>query len=177
LFVTQRRRTRLRGYDYAATEAYFVTVCAARRGSVFGDVSNACVELDDLGLCVASCLWAIPDHHCAAVDTAVVMPDHVHAVILLEKGGERATLSVVVGTFKASVTRASGRKGLWQRSFYDHIVRDEEDLDRVREYIVTNPLRWSLRHGRSGRIYPAPTQTKCDCRKAVLEPRSVRRFS
>src|SRR5215831_10466197 len=72
---------------------------------------------------------------------AVVMPDHVHALLVAQRG---LRLWDVVGAVKARVSRLSGLRGLWQRSFHDHVVRDERDLERARDYIATNPLRWEL---------------------------------
>ena len=153
-----RRQTRLRTYDYATAGAYFVTICAYRRGRVFGEVVDAGVRPNALGLIAAASLAEIPDHSDATIDTSIVMPDHVHAVIVLGPGQHRVNLSTVVGTFKAAFTRRARRPGLWQRGFYDHVVRNDADLDRVRKYISANPVRWSERRDGLGRIYPAPTQ-------------------
>jgi len=142
--VERRKRLRLSGFDYASPGAFFVTVCAARRGLVFGQVQEGTVRLNTCGLLVSEALGAIPDHHGVEVDTSVVMPDHIHAIVVLGLETKRETLSAVVGAFKARVTRQV-RRPIWQRSFYDHVIRDDADLDRVREYIETNPLRWSLR--------------------------------
>jgi REP element-mobilizing transposase RayT len=153
-----RKRTRLAGFDYASQGAYFVTVCARRRGTVFGDVHDGAVCLNARGLVVAEALDAIPDRHEVRLDASLVMPDHVHAIVVLRRG--RETLSAVVGSFKARVTRRL-RRSVWQRGFYDHVIRDEADLERVREYIETNPARWSLetRGMDAGRTGPAPTAT------------------
>jgi REP element-mobilizing transposase RayT len=69
------------------------------------------------------------------------MPDHVHALLVAHHGHRRWD---VVGAIKAQVSRLSSTRGLWQRSFHDHVVRDEADLTRLHEYISTNPLRWEL---------------------------------
>jgi REP element-mobilizing transposase RayT len=135
---------RLRGFDYASSGAYFVTVCTARRGLVFGDDVAGQVRLNALGRCVADALSAIPMYHEVEVDRSVVMPDHVHAIVFLGRGAGHETLCAVVGAFKARISRNAGRSP-WQRGFHDHIVRDDQDLRIRREYIETNPLRWSLR--------------------------------
>jgi putative transposase len=145
-----RKRTRLSGFDYGWTGAYFVTVCASRRGAAFGVVRDGSVCLDEVGTVVEEALAAIPHHHAVAVDASVVMPDHVHAILILGPTTRRETLSSVVGAFKARATRRLGR-AIWQRGFYDHVVRDDADLERVREYIETNPLRWELRMEAEGR--------------------------
>ena len=78
------------------------------------------------------------------------MPDHVHAVVVLRAAGEDGArqasplrLGVVIGSFKSGVAREIGA-GVWQRGYYDHVVRDEEDQARAREYIRTNPARWTF---------------------------------
>jgi putative transposase len=70
------------------------------------------------------------------------MPNHVHIVLELREPGTR--FGGIVGTYKAAVSRTSKRSGLWQRGYHDHVVRDEEDLARIREYISTNPIQWAL---------------------------------
>lgn len=140
---------RIEGYDYATGGAYFVTVCASCRGPVFGDVRDGTMCLNSVGVEVARVVDSIADHHDVTVDSSIVMPDHVHLVLVL-RGDDGRSLSTVVGLFKAAASRDVGRRGMWQRGFHDHVVRDERDLDRVREYIATNPVRWALRHGWSG---------------------------
>lgn len=113
-----------------------------------------------LGQLVRDSLAAIPMHAEATLDCSVVMPDHVHAVIVV-RGGALA-VPAVVGGVKARVTRRSGIAGIWQRSFHDHVVRDERDMARIREYIAANPRRWELAHGdacgRAGQVPPLRPQ-------------------
>ena len=78
------------------------------------------------------------------------MPDHLHAIVVIDDGAA-VGLATVVGQFKAAVTRRAGRPGgektrLWQRGYFDHVVRNERDLDAVRWYIATNPARWTERY-------------------------------
>jgi REP element-mobilizing transposase RayT len=145
---------RLAYFDYSGPGAYFVTICAAWRGSVFGRVREG-VRLNECGRLVVDALSTIPDHHDVEIDTSIVMPDHVHAIVVLSSGARREPLSAVVGAFKARVARHL-RRAVWQRSFYDHVIRDDADLERVREYIETNPLRWSLRERAEG---PGPDRS------------------
>jgi REP element-mobilizing transposase RayT len=120
-----------------------VTACAQQRACVFGAVVDEAVVLSAVGMSANVCLTSIPQHHQGVqLDAYGVMPNHVHAVIEIQEG--RASLGVIVGTFKAAVTRSTGRPGLWQRGFYEHVVRDDADLARIREYIATNPVRWAL---------------------------------
>jgi REP element-mobilizing transposase RayT len=100
--------------------------------------------LSRLGVIARDRLLEIPRHHPSlTIDSYVVMPNHVHVVLELgESSG--VELGDVVGTYKAAVSRFSSRSGLWQRGYYDHVVRDANDLARIREYIATNPIRWAL---------------------------------
>ena len=137
----RRRPLRLPAYDYSAERLTFVTFCTARRGNILGSVADATVQLNWLGLLTAASLAAAEERGDATLDCADVMPDHVHALLVVHRG---LRLWDVVGAVKARVTRRSGSRDLWQRSFHDHVVRDEADLERSREYISTNPLRWEI---------------------------------
>jgi REP element-mobilizing transposase RayT len=77
------------------------------------------------------------------IDRYVVMPNHVHAIVGLGETGE-VELGDVVGAYKAAVSRTARTSRIWQRGYHDHIIRDESDLERIREYIETNPIRWAL---------------------------------
>src|SRR5262245_26396057 len=91
--VEHRKRLRLPGYDYSSAGAYFVTICAAGRGSIFGEVIDAKVQLNVLGRCVEEAIAAIPGHHDVVIDASIVMPDHVHAILVLGVGTRAPTLS------------------------------------------------------------------------------------
>ena len=111
---------------------------------MFGLVENDLVFLSPLGVIARDRLVQIPEHHSTVtVDSYVVMPNHVHALLRLDEQRE-VELGDVVATYKAAVSRAARHKGLWQRGYHDHIVRDEHDLQRIHDYIATNPIRWAL---------------------------------
>src|SRR5512132_3571135 len=128
--------------------AYFVTVGVAEKACVLGTVVRVDIVLSSLGRIVADQLADLPHRVGADVDCSVVMPNHVHAVVWVREDGP--TLGAVVGAFKAGsareINRARGAVGepVWQRGYFDHVVRNEIDLERVRDYVATNPLRWSL---------------------------------
>jgi REP element-mobilizing transposase RayT len=151
---------RLRGYDYASPGAYFVTICTEQRSCLFGDVSDGAVSLSAAGVVIDSWWNSIPTRFPDVVlDTWVVMPNHIHGIILIGTDpnvAERAsaTLPEVVRWFKSHSTRdyilgvkTEGwprfPKRLWQQGFYDHIVRDDRSLDRIRAYIKANPDHWA----------------------------------
>jgi len=145
-----RKPLRLAGYDYSAHGAYLVTTCVAGRRHALGAVVDSTVHLSPLGELVAACLEEIEAHHpLVGLDEHVVMPDHVHAIVLLPPRCRGETclaptpLGVVVGGFKSAVVRRSGEVGLWQRGYHDRIIRNEHELDTLREYVAANPRRWS----------------------------------
>jgi putative transposase len=147
-----RKALRLRYLDYSAPGVFFVTVCAHGRRRTFGEVSDDRVVLSAAGLIVERQIDQLPERLTSvALDSFVVMPNHVHVLIELhERARQASPLRVVVGSFKSGSSREinalRGTPGtqIWQRGYYDHVVRDEDDLMRAREYIEMNPIRWAL---------------------------------
>ena len=156
-----RRSIRLQGYDYSQAGAYFVTVVTQGRKLLFGDVVGGEMRLNAAGE-MAQRMWAdlpgrFPD---VDLDVFVVMPNHVHGIILIGEPARATTrfaptLGEIVGAFKSIVTVGYSRgvragmwrpfRGrLWQRNYYEHVIRNEPQLDSAREYIVNNPLQWEL---------------------------------
>ena len=156
-----RRSTRLRGHDYAETGAYFVTICTDDRACILGRIVDGGVSLSDAGRVVQTVWEGLPTSHPGVrIDQFVVMPNHVHGIIWLERDCVEAdrvgarfiaplSLGGLVRAFKARCARAIGqawgRTGLarWQRNYHDRIVRDEAELDWIRRYIVENPFNWA----------------------------------
>ena len=165
--IHHRHSIRLKGYDYSQAGYYFVTICTRNRESMFGDIMDGKMDLNDAGR-MAEAAWddLLKRFPNIELDTFGVMPNHIHGIIIivgaglaLPKQGAASSaptkdisprLGDVVRAFKSvsaiNVNRFLSRLGvpLWQRNYYDHIIRNEESLNRVREYIETNPLRWEL---------------------------------
>jgi REP element-mobilizing transposase RayT len=162
--IHHRRSIRLRGYDYTQAGAYFVTACAHARECLFGEIVEGEMRLNAYGQIALECWQAILDH-CAHVnlDAFVVMPNHVHGILLLvddaakslhlstqERFGKpvAGSLPTIVRLYKAAVTRHINElrntpgAPVWQRNYYEHIIRDQASLDRIRAYIASNPSRW-----------------------------------
>ena len=132
-----RRSIRLRGYDYAQVGWYFVTVCTQDHLCLFGHVVDGQMQLTTAGRMVRTAWDHVPDHcPCVQTDAFVVMPNHIHAVIVLSPAGSVLPLPDVVRRFKTFTTRQyivgvrrygwpafAGR--LWQRNYYEHIIRSE----------------------------------------------------
>ena len=161
----KRRSIRLREYDYSTPGAYFITVCTYSRLLLFGRVVNGKMEANRLGAVVEDCWSKLPDHYDVALDAFILMPNHIHGVITIEdtpttvgaglkpalpaaSDSNRHGVPEIVRAFKTfsarriNEMRASAGTPVWQRGFYDHVIRGENELDRVRTYIMDNPRRW-----------------------------------
>jgi REP-associated tyrosine transposase len=161
-----RRSIRLQGYDYTQPGAYFVTICTMNRECTFGQIVAGRSTLSDLGRIVAACWVEIPQHFAyASLDRFVVMPNHLHGIVSLSGRRDTAcrvptterfgkpvagSLPTIMRAFKSAVTQRANRTlgvakaRVWQGSYYEHVIRDEASLRRIRQYIETNPLRWEL---------------------------------
>jgi REP element-mobilizing transposase RayT len=163
----RRRDLRLPDYDYAQSGAYFVTICTKDRTIFFGSVIDEWMHLAEPGLMVERWCREIPAKFpTVELDAFVIMPNHVHAILLIgtsaltdgaeERGGHAGPpLPEVVQWFKTMTTNAYIRGvkergwtrfdgSLWQRSYYEHVVRNEAELTSVREYVLNNPLHWAM---------------------------------
>jgi putative transposase len=164
----KRNPLRLRGYDYSQAGTYFVTTNTHNRVCWFGDIDDCVMRLSEIGQIVSDQWKAIPAHHPGVeLDAFVVMPNHLHGIVhILDRGSsippgdtapaptraqkvpKRSSLSTIMGSFKAGVSRrvTAVRSGhpvvLWQAGYQDHIVRTDGELDRIRSYIAANPARW-----------------------------------
>ena len=152
LMERRRKSIRLQGFDYSQSGAYFVTVVARGRLCLFGEVIDGVMRLNRFGGIVADVWEGLPDHYPHVhLDARVIMPNHLHGILVLDdvdRGSVRHGLSEVVRGFKSfSAKRVNSVRGvvgqaLWQRGFFEHVVRDEVGLERIRTYIEENPGRW-----------------------------------
>lgn len=159
-----RRSVRLAGYNYSLQGAYFVTICVQDRLCLFGTIAGDQVELNEAGRMVHDEWEALPERFPAVLlDAFVIMPNHLHGIIVIrnprEESGEaevaqRPALGAIIQAFKSLSTVQYGRhvksegwpryrKRLWQRSYYEHVIRSGKDLERIRRYIADNPAGWS----------------------------------
>lgn len=155
--VYHRRSIRLRGHDYSGRGVYFVTILTKNRRKLFGTVVNGRMALNEVGRIAVGCWQEIPQHFPnVSLDAWVVMPDHVHGVIVIREDGHGGTLpgedrphgtartigSMVRG-FKIGVTKALGESA-WHRNYHEMILRDSHALETVRAYIRNNPAQWDI---------------------------------
>jgi len=166
------KSSRLQGYDYSQNGMYFVTICTKDREHFFGEVKNETMNLSDVGKIANQFWQEIPKHFpFVNLDEFIVMPNHMHGIIeicnesnacrdealprlysgrypkMSEISPKPKSLSVIIGSFKSVVSKISNKKSsniyfYWQSRFYDHIIRNDESLNKIREYIAINPKMW-----------------------------------
>ena len=136
-----RKNPRCTGYNYRASNYYFVTVCTREKKWLFGKpgVLNRYGEIAYAGLV------GIRKHFPGvSVDKMVVMPNHVHAIIIL--AGDDVHLSTVIGQYKSFVSKEihclDPDISVWQASFHDHVIRNQQSYEKICGYIEGNPLKW-----------------------------------
>ncbi len=137
-----------------------MTICAQDRINHFGRVENGEMNLNGAGEIVNERWgWLAERYEYVELDEYIVMPDHLHGILVIRPGGadrsrpvptdeaKTKSLSELIGAFKTTSSKRIREGGLaffqWQRSFHDHVIRDDEDLNRIREYIRENPARWA----------------------------------
>lgn len=150
----QRHSIRLKNYDYSQSGLYFITICTQNRKCLFGEIVGATrgsptnMVLNETGKIIENVWQSLPNHHSVELDTFQIMPNHVHFILYIISGGSRPapTLGTVIGLFKSECTKqihiGSPKIHVWQRNYYEHIIRTENDLNKIRAYITNNPSMW-----------------------------------
>lgn len=167
IFMNNRRSIRINNYDYSQNNFYFVTICTDKTSAgIFGYIVDERTILSDIGKIAEEYIEQIPKHFPnTTIDEFIVMPDHVHLIIIIdddhcsrgtiyraptkiEKFGvsKSGTLSRIVSVYKAAVTRdvnrnkTNNRIRIWQKNYYEHVIRGEKELQEIRRYIKNNPI-------------------------------------
>jgi putative transposase len=160
--VHHRKSIRLQEYDYSQPGEYFITLCTHKKICAFGEVVEDMVLLTRMGEIAGRCWEEIPKHFpMVELDEFVVMPNHIHGIIIINSsvGVEYIqplpktfqhvipkSLGSIVRSYKAAVSRECRKQKYydfsWQRNYYEHIIRDDKDLNNIREYIFNNPIKW-----------------------------------
>ena len=137
----KRKSPRIPGYDYATPNYYFITICTHEKNCIFWSGG----KLNTFGQIAFDAAMQISAHFPGnRVDSFVVMPNHIHMILVVEPGGTDAT--VVIGQYKSQVSKEihkiDPKRKIWQTSFHDHGIRNYRQYQHIREYIETNPMRW-----------------------------------
>jgi putative transposase len=153
-------------WDYGRNGAYFVTICTANHAHYFGKITNAEMILTLLGQAAVDFWNEIPAHFpFVELDAFVVMPNHVHGIIIIDKPGgivetqdlaslptgnrfgpQSRNLASIVRGYKIGITKYARQNNapfIWQERYYDHIIRSPEEHESVWQYILANPLNWA----------------------------------
>lgn len=156
----KRKPVRLKGYDYSQNGAYFITVCTWERKCILSDITvgeglapPAKYQLTQVGKLVQEQLLALEARYpTVQIEKYVIMPNHIHAILQIREGetggaSPSPTLMDAVRVLKSITTRMYHGLGtdsnLWQRSFYDHVIRSDADWREIWEYIENNPAKWA----------------------------------
>ncbi|MDF2545604.1 MAG: hypothetical protein K0R93_502 [Anaerosolibacter sp.] len=160
--LSQRKLQRLKNYDYNQNGLYFITICTQNRLHLFGRIENAWMILNNAGKMVLDKFEEIPEFYPGiSIDKCIIMPNHLHAILRIQHDGTAQgplptmRLSEYIHRFKTLTTKLyidgvrdgnypTFNKKVWQQSYYDRIIRDETEYEKIWEYIDTNPLKWEL---------------------------------
>ena len=162
--MKNRRSIRLKEYDYSQSGAYFVTVCTNNRECLFGEIVDGEMVLNDAGRIVQTVWNSLPSRFPELeLDTFVVMPNHIHSIIAITNVGaihelplppndpmyrRRMLIPKIIGYAKMNTAKRINQSRntrvnpVWHRNYYEHVIRNENELNDVRQYIVDNPAKW-----------------------------------
>ncbi|MBE5784485.1 MAG: hypothetical protein E7330_01665 [Clostridiales bacterium] len=166
--LPKRKHNRLRKYDYSTPNAYFITICTKERKNLFWMNTRETIDcpenvpLTELGASVKEIIYDIPGYYpTITVDHAVIMPNHIHLLLRIntEQGGRpmaaptgaaetrgrpmaAPTISTVINQVKGAISKKAGFS-VWQKGFYDHVIRGKRDYLDVWNYIEKNPGKWA----------------------------------
>ena len=160
--IHRRRSIRLKGYDYSQSGLYFITICIHNRECLLGEIKQNLINLNPAGEMITQIWQQLPQRfpH-IQLDEFVVMPNHFHGIIgifsnnspIPDSKSKIVKLGDIIGAFKSITThqyiqgvKQDGWQSfdgkLWQRNYYEQIIRDQASLNNIRKYIINNPLKW-----------------------------------
>lgn len=153
-----RRSIRLSEYDYSKPSVYYVTLCVQNFKCILAQVIGNQIQLKESGEICLEVWRSLPIlFPSLSLDVVTIMPNHIHGILLLnlddENPDNQPSLGDVIGTYQSLVfqqyhlwIKENGlnlKAKFWQRNYYEHIIRDENDWERIRKYIIENPMNWN----------------------------------
>ncbi|MFH1857180.1 MAG: transposase [Candidatus Omnitrophota bacterium] len=155
-----RKRNRLSNYDYSNNGYYYITICTDNRVEWLGNILDDQMTINPYGIICQQCWMDLPNHYNNLfLDAYIIMPNHIHGIIIINNLDKREdykpsptdklySLSEIIRGFKTFSSKRineiikTHNKFKWQRSFHDHIIRNDKSLHNTREYIINNPITW-----------------------------------
>ena len=170
--------TRLPYWDYGWNASYFVTICTKNRLHYFGEIKNANIILSEIGNIAKEYWISIPEHFPFVIlDEFVIMPNHLHGIIIIKKsqktkfvetqnftslqernqfGPQSKNLASIIRGYKSGVKKYTTINKIifaWQPRYFDHIIRNQTEFQRIRNYIRYNPLKWQQDRNNQGNLW------------------------
>ena len=168
--LPHRRTIRFEGFDYSQAACYFVTICAREKQLLFGKICDSRMQFNVLGRIVSESLIDIPNHFASAeIPVHAIMPNHLHSILVLRERARHAVpllnqsrhaeafgepvaglIPTIIRSFKAAVTRKARamleRPSLevWQRNYFERVIRNEDEFRKTWQYICENPAKWDF---------------------------------
>jgi len=196
--IHHRRSIRLQGYDYSQAGAYFVTMCTRNRECLFGDIMDGEMRLNAIGhIVIDEWVKTAEIRNEIELDEWVVMPNHFHGILVIDhrRGTARRapttttmerfgkpvarSMPTVIRSFKSAATKrinemrnTPGTK-IWQRNYWEHVVRNASELTRLREYIQNNPIQWELDQLHPGQLMQDGRGTASRATTEIREPSAI----
>ena len=154
--LPKRKNLRLKNYDYSQAGYYFITICTKDRLGILGEivvgsddsVRPPMMQANKVGEIICECWSKINEiYENVSTDSFCLMPNHIHGIIVISEayGQSRPSLPKIIQGFKSVTTRMCFKynyKRIWQGNYYEHIIRNQEEYEKIYEYIQTNPLKW-----------------------------------
>ena len=158
--LPQRKSPRLKEYDYNSAGLYFLTICTDKRRKILSKIvgvgvpDDPCFELTVYGTIVEKYIKQLDNHYeNISIEQYVIMPNHIHMILFVRESGSSRTptptdkpnsiIPAFVSTFKRFCNKEIG-ENIWQRYYYDHIIRNKHDYEEISKYIYENPLKWQF---------------------------------
>ena len=151
-----RRSIRLSNFDYSQPSAYYVTLCVQDFQCILAHVVNGQIQLKKAGEICMKVWQSLPNRFpTVELDVVSIMPNHMHGILLLNLDdiANGPILGGVIGAFQSLVfhqyyqwikkNNIEAKAKFWQRNYYEHVIRNEKDWERIRKYIIENPMNWN----------------------------------
>ena len=139
--LPRRKNIRLKYYDYSEEGMYFITICTRNRIKLFGEIETKEIKLTKVGKIVEKSIINLEKiYNNITIDEYIVMPNHIHIIIIINEKNN-LTISRIINQYKGRITKTIGYP-IWQKLFYEHIIRNESEYYKIKQYIQNNIVNW-----------------------------------